>query len=527
MARQPSPSPRRKANDDVMQRHIARLGEASLEAVAEHAALKERVETLERERDATTRSNAHAFEGLAGHLTDLGVTISELPSASSLHEALVRIASLEERGEKHHAQNEIYERRMEMVRDHVQGLERGLVAADEELRALCQRLEETEAAIASCARQSDAKLDKELRCAIAEFPPASSLHAGLDRLRQAEEAAKRQHAELQGTAELLNTCLSTAQEGAQAATRVRALEETARKRHAQVEELSVRLDRCSANIEEHMQTTSHHASIERVRCLEELGRKRDAQTAELAGRLDASLADIDRHAVRLDATDAAVAGATARLAEEKADKGEQESLAHDLRNKCEELERALSSKAGKADHERLSEALNQSCRDAAASLTDCRQDLAVVGRTCADMESSMSQVLEEMEKVTQNSADLERAFEDRRNEIAELERQWSRRLWGYGDAAPAPMGPRRRPASARAGSSAPSESAPAWKPWPATAVAPPPGPAPASQRPTPNKAQTDGALHRLWESGPQQLGAKPLRTQLHDNENDRRLDRQS
>jgi len=97
-----STSPSRDCNGDAeaLQRRIVLLEESSSKAWSERTDLESRIESLEREQAAASRSAAQAFESGATRVTELAVAVAEMPSALELYTALGHLRGLEDLQER-------------------------------------------------------------------------------------------------------------------------------------------------------------------------------------------------------------------------------------------------------------------------------------------------------------------------------------------------------------------------------------------------------------------------------------------
>lgn len=126
-----------------------------------------------------------------------------------------------------------------------------------------------------------------------------------------------------------------------------------------------------------------------------------------------------------------------------------------------ELKALSDTKADCKDVDRLGQALNQSCRDLTSTLRVYQQSLA-------QLEQKSSNLVNSVEQNCQEVVDLKEFLAKRDQELFDLERQWSKRLWGYGELS---SSRRVRPQSARGAKQSDGASVPPWKPWPSSSAA--------------------------------------------------------
>jgi hypothetical protein len=184
-------------------------------------------------------------------------------------------------------------------------------------------------------------------------------------------------------------------------------------------------------------------------------------------------------------------------------------------------------KADSKDQRKLAEALNQSCRDLTSTLRVHRQDLAQLEQKGVEMARTVHENREQV-------ADLGMFLAKRDEELTDLERRWSKRLWGYtensaGASRSRPQSASRRVQPQSGGCAAPAEAGndPAenagaraaltpWKYWKhsgglAPTVLAPTGLAPTAPKSPRKPCQVESLAQRLWESGPEALGGPPFR----------------
>lgn len=94
----PRPVPRIHAGDpaEALHRRLALLEEASTKAWSERTDLECRIASIEREHSSSARTNAQAFEADAMRITELAVTVAELPAGRALHNALQQLRWLDD-----------------------------------------------------------------------------------------------------------------------------------------------------------------------------------------------------------------------------------------------------------------------------------------------------------------------------------------------------------------------------------------------------------------------------------------------
>jgi predicted RNase H-like nuclease (RuvC/YqgF family) len=102
----------------------------------------------------------------------------------------------------------------------------------------------------------------------------------------------------------------------------------------------------------------------------------------------------------------------------------------------QELRMQLESKAEVEDLDRLADALSQSCRDLTSTLRACRQDLATSEQNTHDLATSVTQCSQEIARLDRNCEQMQKLFEKREQDLLDIERLWSRRLWGYRESSP-------------------------------------------------------------------------------------------
>jgi len=124
-----------------------------------------------------------------------------------------------------------------------------------------------------------------------------------------------------------------------------------------------------------------------------------------------------------------------------------------------ELKALSDTKAECKDVDRLGQALNQSCRDLTSTLKVHQQNLA-------QLEQQSSKLGYSVEQNSQDVIDFRDFLAKRDQELFDLERQWSKRLWGYGELS---SSRRARPQSARGTKQTDGTSTP-WKPWPSSSA---------------------------------------------------------
>lgn len=188
-----------------------------------------------------------------------------------------------------------------------------------------------------------------------------------------------------------------------------------------------------------------------------------------------------------------------------------------------ELKALCDTKADCKELDRFGQALNQSCRDLTSTLKVHQQNLTQIEQKCSSLGCSI-------EQNCQDVVDLRDVLAKRDEDLFELERQWSKRLWGYSELNSSSR--RARPQSARGAKQAEVTNAQPWKPW--SRVSAPFQPKPNVQ--LPNACESDCAASlaqtqrkslgkncqgsstseverlasRIWESGPERMGAPAL-----------------
>lgn len=193
---------------------------------------------------------------------------------------------------------------------------------------------------------------------------------------------------------------------------------------------------------------------------------------------------------------------------------EHEQLANVLQTRFQslraQLESKLESKSDRKDQDRLADALSQSCRDLTSTLRACRQDLATLDQNCKDLAQSVALYGQDMSRLDQGQLDLQRSVSKWEQDIKDLERQWSRRLWGYRDSSPSlPRRSAPRPCSGSRTYRADSPGKAPWKPWPTSA---------ATSKPLSAVQQDENVQRSAYDTGNQRLGMPRICATFSDRE---------
>lgn len=165
------------------------------------------------------------------------------------------------------------------------------------------------------------------------------------------------------------------------------------------------------------------------------------------------------------------------LVDSKADRRENMDtvrFAETLQERFQELRTVLEAKADRRDQDRLADALSQSCRDLTSTLRCYRQDLSILEQSSGDQSHRISQCSQDVSMLAIRCSDLESSFAKKSQQLVDLERQWSRRLWGYRENSPSTPRRPRQASTPRDGGAmdrgspngAVLSAAPPWKPWP-------------------------------------------------------------
>lgn len=89
-----NPPPRNFSEPEALRRRVALLEEATSKAWSERADLEGRIACLEHGHTTAARTTAQAFEANAMRLTELAVSVAELPLGHVLQDALEQLASM-------------------------------------------------------------------------------------------------------------------------------------------------------------------------------------------------------------------------------------------------------------------------------------------------------------------------------------------------------------------------------------------------------------------------------------------------
>jgi chromosome segregation ATPase len=169
-------------------------------------------------------------------------------------------------------------------------------------------------------------------------------------------------------------------------------------------------------------------------------------------------------------------------------------LAETLSAQFSSLRETLDSKADDKDQHRLADALSQSCRDLTSTLRVYRHDLTSVEQKC----DYMSQSIQQNEQAL---GELGEFLATRDEELSDLERRWSKRLWGYREISPS-SARHARPQSAGGTNQPDAVHIKPWRPWS------PNGFPQVATKPPKKPSQGENLAPRSRGSGPERTAAE-------------------